>query len=127
MELEHSLKRTGSELAGESKRIKVTEPELVSEQNLKRPGSELFTEPKRTKSTAYERINHLTEILRQLQAAESFIPQKIVTDVQTYANQNKIDLSKSTVFDIRKILKKLSYKNYYEHAGHILLEFKKHH
>ena len=70
---------------------------------------------------AYKRINHLTEILSQLQAKESTdIPSKVFEDIVTELRKRKINKNDLEIFKLRKILKKLKYRKYYEHSSHIL-------
>lgn len=70
---------------------------------------------------AYKRINHLTEILSQLQAKESTdIPPKIFDIVNKEIKKRKIDKNDLDIFFLRKILKKLGLRKYYEHAPHML-------
>lgn len=70
---------------------------------------------------AYKRINHLTEILSQLQAKESTdIPQKIFENILREIKKRKIDKNELDIFRLRRILKKLNFIKYYEHVPHIL-------
>lgn len=70
---------------------------------------------------AYKRINHLTEILSQLQAKESTdIPQKIFESILRELKKRKIDKNNLDIFRLRRILKKLNFIKYYEHVPHIL-------
>lgn len=70
---------------------------------------------------AYKRINHLTEILSQLQAKESTdIPPKIFDSILREIKKRKIDKNDLDIFRLRRILKKLSLIKYYEHVPHIL-------
>ena len=72
-------------------------------------------------SYAYKRINHLTEILSQLQAKESTdIPPKVFTCILHELKKRKIDKNDLDIFRLRRILKKLNYRKYYEHVPHIL-------
>lgn len=72
-------------------------------------------------SYAYKRINHLTEILSQLQAKESTdVPNDIFDSIYQEIKKRKIDKFDLDVFKLRKILKKLKFYKYYEHVPHIL-------
>lgn len=72
-------------------------------------------------SYAYKRINHLTEILSQLQAKESTdIPPKVFECILRELKKRKIDKYDLDIFRLRRILKKLNYRKYYEHVPHIL-------
>ena len=70
---------------------------------------------------AYKRINHLTEILSQLQAKESTdIPQKVFDMILREIKKRKINKNELEIFRLRRILKTLDLRKYYEHASHIL-------
>jgi hypothetical protein len=70
---------------------------------------------------AYKRINHLTEILSQLQAKESTeIPPKVFENILRELKKRKINKDDLDIFYLRRILKKLNYRKYYEHVPHIL-------
>lgn len=72
-------------------------------------------------SYAYKRINHLTEILSQLQAKESTdIPEKVFTSILNELKKRKIDKNELDIFRLRRILKTLNYRKFYEHIPHIL-------
>ncbi len=81
-----------------------------------------YKEPTQDSGTyAYKRINHLTEILSQLQAKESTdIPPKVFEAIQRELKKRKIDKNELDIFSLRRILKKLEYRKYYEHVPHIL-------
>lgn len=81
-----------------------------------------YKEPTQDSGTyAYKRINHLTEILSQLQAKESTdIPQKIFENILREIKKRKIDKNDLDIFRLRRILKKLNFIKYYEHVPHIL-------
>lgn len=81
-----------------------------------------YKEPTQDSCTyAYKRINHLTEILSQLQAKESTdIPSKVFENILRELKKRKINKDELDIFKLRKILKKLSYRKYYEHVPHIL-------
>lgn len=74
-----------------------------------------------TGTYAYKRINHLTEILSQLQAKESTdIPQKVYDSIFKELKKRKINKNELEMFKLRRILKKLELRKYYEHVPHIL-------
>lgn len=81
-----------------------------------------YKEPSQDSGTyAYKRINHLTEILSQLQAKESTdIPPKVFESILRELKKRKIDKNDLDIFRLRRILKKLNYRKYYEHVPHIL-------
>jgi hypothetical protein len=81
-----------------------------------------YKEPTQDSGTyAYKRINHLTEILSQLQAKESTdIPPKVFEAILRELKKRKIDKNDLDIFSLRRILKKLNYRKYYEHVPHIL-------
>ena len=70
-------------------------------------------------SYAYKRINHLTEILSQLQAKESTdISPKVFEYILRELKKRKIDKNDLDIFRLRRILKKLNYRKYYEHVSY---------
>ena len=81
-----------------------------------------YKEPTQDTGTyAYKRINHLTEILSQLQAKESTdIPPRVFENILRELKKRKIDKNDLDIFKLRKILKILNYRKYYEHVPHIL-------
>ena len=81
-----------------------------------------YKEPSQESGTyAYKRINHLTEILSQLQAKESTdIPHTVYDTIHRELRKRNIDRNDLDIFSLRKILKKLKYRKYYEHVPHIL-------
>jgi hypothetical protein len=81
-----------------------------------------YKEPTQDTGTyAYKRINHLTEILSQLQAKESTdIPQKVFDSIKTELKKRSINKNSLEIFGLRRILKRLNYRKYYEHVAHIL-------
>jgi len=94
----------------------VTEPVLlaVDKPNYKEPTQDSCT-------YAYKRINHLTEILSQLQAKESTdILPKVFESIIREIKKRKINKNDLDIFKLRRILKKLDYRKYYEHVPHIL-------
>lgn len=72
-------------------------------------------------SGAYKRINHLAEILSQLQAKESTeIHPIIFENINKHISKKKINKNDIDFFKMRQILKILGYRKYYEHVPHIL-------
>lgn len=69
----------------------------------------------------YKRINHLQEILSQLQAKESTeIPATVYADIYKELKKKKINKNDLEIFKLKRILKRLNYRKYYEHVPHIL-------
>jgi len=81
-----------------------------------------YKEPLQDSNTyAYKRINHLTEILSQLQAKESTdIPPRVFESMYSEIKKRKIDKNELDIFKLRRILKNLNFRKYYEHVPHIL-------
>lgn len=81
-----------------------------------------YKEPIQDSNTyAYKRINHLTEILSQMQAKETTdIAPKVFESILRELKKRKISKNDLDIFKLRKILKKLNLRNYYEHVPHIL-------
>lgn len=81
-----------------------------------------YKEPIQDSNTyAYKRINHLTEILSQMQAKETTdISPKVFESILRELKKRKISKNDLDIFKLRKILKKLNLRNYYEHVPHIL-------
>jgi hypothetical protein len=94
----------------------------VSEPILIQTDKPNYKEPTQDSGTyAYKRINHLTEILSQLQAKESTdIPSKVFESVLRELKKRKINKDELDIFRLRRILKKLNLRKYYEHVPHIL-------
>lgn len=92
------------------------EPTLISTE---KPN---YKEPSQDSGTyAYKRINHLTEILSQLQAKESTeIPPEVFDTISRELRKKRINKNDLDIFKLRKILKKANYRKYYEHIPHIL-------
>lgn len=78
--------------------------------------------PKERTNYAYKKVNHLNEILNQLQGREStFIPEEVMNEIVLEIRKRRIDnIATLTEEDIRQILKKLNRSKYYEHRAHIL-------
>ena len=81
-----------------------------------------YKEPVQDSGTyAYKRINHLTEILSQLQAKESTdIPAIVYDTINKEIRKRNIDRDGLDIFSLRKLLKKIKFDKYYEHVPHIL-------
>ncbi|BCS83119.1 poxvirus late transcription factor VLTF3-like protein [Cotonvirus japonicus] len=94
----------------------------ISEQIFLTTDKPNYKEPTQDSGTyAYKRINHLTEILSQLQAKESTdIPPKVFEAIKRELKKRKIDKNDLDIFRLRRILKTLNYRKYYEHVPHIL-------
>lgn len=76
--------------------------------------------PKETSSNAYQRINHLREILAQFQAKESTnIPQSVFDNIKKQVKKERLKLSELTNEKTKEILKNLGYSKYYEHIPFI--------
>lgn len=70
---------------------------------------------------AYKRNNHLSEILSQLQAKESTdIPQEVFDKIFADIKKRNINIYDLDMFHLRRILKRLGERKYYEHVPHIL-------
>ena len=70
---------------------------------------------------AYKRINHLTEILSQLQAKESTdIPDYVFERIYEDIKKRQTDIDKLDIIKLRKILKRVDCGKFYEHIPHIL-------
>lgn len=72
----------------------------------------------------YKRLNHLKECLNQLQAKENLnIPDSCIEKIKSELKKNKItDFSKITFNDIKTVLKKIKYNQYYEHCVFIMVK-----
>lgn len=81
-----------------------------------------YKEPTQDTGTyAYKRINHLAELLSQIQAKGLInIPAKVYDNIYREIKKRKINKDDLDIFRLRKILKKLSYRKYYENAPHML-------
>jgi len=70
----------------------------------------------------YRRLNHFREWLNQFQAKQTpDIPEQVFIDIVRELNKNRItDLSLLNRTNIKTILKKIQYNNYYEHISYII-------
>lgn len=74
-----------------------------------------------TSTYEYKRINHLTEILSQLQAKESTdIPSNVYDMINRELRKRNINKNTLDIASLRRLLKKLGFRKYYEHIPHIL-------
>jgi hypothetical protein len=70
---------------------------------------------------AYKRKNHLNEILSQVQAQESTeIPSHVYDKIISEINKRRIRKEDIDIERMRRILKRLNLRKYYEHVPHIL-------
>ncbi len=70
---------------------------------------------------AYKRLNHLKEIINQIQGQESVeIKDSIYADITLEMNRRKLNKKDIDFFKMKKILKKLKYDKYYEHTSYIV-------
>lgn len=90
-----------------------SEPNMV----LDRTGSEYVDRGKCT----YCRANHLSEMLDQIQARETTaISDDIINDIYADIQKHNYDISKLYIGKMKKILKRLGHRKYYEHCPYIL-------
>ena len=70
----------------------------------------------------YRRLNHFREWLNQFQAKQSpEINEQVFVDIVKELNKNRVtDLSTLTKKNMKTLLKKLDYNNYYEHVAYII-------
>ena len=70
----------------------------------------------------YKRLNHFREWLNQFQAKQSpEIPEPVFSDIVKELNKIRtVDLSTLTKKRMKRILKKLGYNSFYEHAAYII-------
>lgn len=80
--------------------------------------------PKEMTSFSYRRINHLNEILSQIQGKETTdIPDEIYDAVYKELNKERFtDISKLTTNKLKKILKKIGESKYYEHIPYMVIQ-----
>jgi hypothetical protein len=81
-----------------------------------------YNEPNQeTGAYAYKRINHLTEILSQLQAKETTdIPEEVFESVYYELRKRKINKNSLDIFSLGSLLKKLGLRKYCEHVPFML-------
>lgn len=76
--------------------------------------------PKEVCFHAYQRINHLREILAQFQAKEStHIPQMVFDDIKNQVKKERLKIEDLTNEKIKEILKNRDHNKYYEHIPYI--------
>lgn len=76
---------------------------------------------KKQDTNAYKRINHLKEILSQLQANETTtIDDQVYIMIDLELKRRHINKNKLDIFSLRTILKRLEKREYYEHVSSIL-------
>lgn len=94
----------------------LTEYQMINTENPK------YNDPIQDSGTyAYKRINHMTEILSQLQAKESTdIPIEVIDRIKMEIKKRRISENDLDIFGLRKILKGLKLRKYYEHGSYIL-------
>ena len=112
----------GKKILGQNDGYLVCDKCGASEKFLSATEKPNYKEPTQDSGTyAYKRINHLTEILSQLQAKESTdIPPKVFETILRELKKRKINKNDLDLFRLRRILKKLDLRKYYEHVPHML-------
>jgi predicted RNA-binding Zn-ribbon protein involved in translation (DUF1610 family) len=80
--------------------------------------------PKEMTSFSYRRINHLNEILSQIQGKETTdIPKEIYDEVYKELRKERFtDISKLTTNKLKKVLKKIGRSKYYEHIPYMVIQ-----
>jgi predicted RNA-binding Zn-ribbon protein involved in translation (DUF1610 family) len=80
--------------------------------------------PKEMTSFSYRRINHLNEILSQIQGKETTdIPKEIYDEVYKELRKERFtDISKLTTDKLKKVLKKIGHSKYYEHIPYMVIQ-----
>ena len=80
--------------------------------------------PKEMTSFSYRRINHLNEILSQIQGKETTdIPKEIYDEVYRELRKERFtDISKLTTDKLKKVLKKIGRSKYYEHIPYMVIQ-----
>jgi len=83
---------------------------------------ETNTEPKQKYATyTYKRIDHFIDFLNRQQAKKPvYIPPEVLENILHELENRKIDKYDLDIFYLCRILKKLSYRKYYDQAPHIL-------
>ena len=77
--------------------------------------------PKEITAFSYQRINHINEIISQLQGKQSTdIPKEIFQKIQNELNKMKIPIENVNKTLIKEILKKINANKYYEHSVYIM-------
>lgn len=112
----------GKKILGQNDGYLVCDKCGASEKFLSATEKPNYKEPTQDSGTyAYKRINHLTEILSQLQAKESTdIPPKVFETILRELKKRKINKNDLDLFRLRRILKRLDLRKYYEHVPHML-------
>ena len=112
----------GNKILGQNDGYLVCDKCGASEKFLSATEKPNYKEPTQDSGTyAYKRINHLTEILSQLQAKESTdIPPKVFEIILRELKKRKINKNDLDLFRLRRILKRLDLRKYYEHVPHML-------
>jgi ribosomal protein L37AE/L43A len=80
--------------------------------------------PKEMTSFSYRRINHLNEILSQIQGKETTdIPKEIYEEIHNELRKERFtDISKLTTDKLKKVLKKIGRSKYYEHIPYMVIQ-----
>lgn len=80
--------------------------------------------PKEMTSFSYRRINHLNEILAQIQGKETTeIDEKIYTAIKNELYKERFtDISKLTTCKLKSVLKKIKLSKYYEHIPYMVIQ-----
>jgi predicted RNA-binding Zn-ribbon protein involved in translation (DUF1610 family) len=80
--------------------------------------------PKEMTSFSYRRINHLNEILSQIQGKETTdIPKEIYDEIYSELRKERFtDISKLTTDKLKKVLKKIGRSKYYEHIPYMVIQ-----
>lgn len=80
--------------------------------------------PKEMTSFSYRRINHLNEILSQIQGKETTdIPKEIYEEIYAELRKERFsDISKLTTDKLKKVLKKIGRSKYYEHIPYMVIQ-----
>lgn len=77
--------------------------------------------PKEITAFSYQRINHINEIISQLQGKQSTdIPKEIFEKIQKELSKMKIPIENVNKTLIKEILKKINANKYYEHSVYIM-------
>jgi len=77
--------------------------------------------PKEITAFSYQRINHINEIISQLQGKQTTeIPKEIFEKIQKEIKKMKISIKNVNKSIIKQILKKINANKYYEHSVYIM-------